>query len=342
MSKSTHANIFLLLLGLTLFVGYVFLRPYLASVLLGGVFAVVFYPLYGLLLRFVRFRALGAALTLLLVVCVVFVPLFLVTKKIAEESAGVYSFMTTNGNATRFAEEGIALVSKYIPGIESQVQAAQVHTYIKGIFLKVVENIGPLFSKTAEIILYVILTLFTLYYLLKDGAKFREKIMEFSPLKKSEDEKIFEKVKGTVTSIVRGSLVVGVIQGIMTGLGFLIFGVPNPALWGSVAIFAAIIPGVGTALVNIPAVLFLAISGSGTNAFLLLLWSMSAVGLIDNFLRPYLIGRDAKLHPFLVLLSVLGGIHVFGPVGFLVGPLFLSFLLALLEIYPTIVLKNNK
>ncbi|MEK7479231.1 MAG: AI-2E family transporter, partial [Patescibacteria group bacterium] len=67
-----------------------------------------------------------------------------------------------------------------------------------------------------------------------------------------------------------------------------------------------------------------------------------AVGLIDNFLRPYLIGRDAKLHPFLVLLSVLGGIHVFGPVGFLVGPLFLSFLLALLEIYPTIVLKNNK
>ena len=188
----------------------------------------------------------------------------------------------------------------------------------------------------------MILTLFTLYYLLKDGAKFREKIMEFSPLKKSEDEKIFEKVKGTVTSIVRGSLVVGVIQGIMTGLGFLIFGVPNPALWGSVAIFAAIIPGVGTALVNIPAVLFLAISGSGTNAFLLLLWSMSAVGLIDNFLRPYLIGRDAKLHPFLVLLSVLGGIHVFGPVGFLVGPLFLSFLLALLEIYPTIVLKNNK
>ncbi len=339
MSKNPNANIFLVLLALALFAGYVLVRPYLTSVLVGGVLAAVFHPFYGLLLRFVRLRVLAGLGTLLVVFCAIFIPVFIIAKSVAGEAASVYSSVTANGGANDLIERGAEWAAEYIPGVSAETGKTQITEYVKGSSVKIVERMGPIFSKTAEIAFHIMISLFTLYYLLKDGGRFREYLMEISPLKRSEDEKIFEKIKGTITSIVRGSVVIGAIQGILTGVGFTLFGVPNPALWGSVAILAALIPGVGTGLVNIPGVIYLALSGNTTNAVLLLVWSVIAVGLVDNVLRPFLIGRDTKLHPFLVLLSVFGGISAFGPVGFLIGPLFLSFLLALLEIYPTIVTK---
>ena len=126
------------------------------------------------------------------------------------------------------------------------------------------------------------------------------------------------------------------IQGILTAVGFALFGVPNPTLWGSVAAIAALVPSVGTALVLFPAILFLYWSGAALSALGLLLWGATAVGLIDNFLGPKLAGRGMRLHPFLILLSILGGIALFGPIGFLLGPLVLSMLFVLLEIYSVI------
>ena len=341
MPKQSNANIFLILLGAALVAGYILLRPYLASVLVGGVLAAVAYPAYELILRLVRFRTLAGIATVLLVVCIIFIPLYFVAKTIAGEAANVYSAVTANGGTAQVLEKALERVPEFVPKIKSEdIGALKKNTYLKDALLKVVEHTGSIISKTAEIALHIVISLFTLYYLLKDGKKFRERLMELSPLKKSEDEKVLEKIKVAVTSIIRGSIVVGVVQGVLTGVGFELFGIPNAVLWGSVAVLAAIIPGVGTAIVNIPGVAFLAIMGNTTNAILLLVWSLTAVGLIDNFLRPFLIGRDTKLHPFLILLSVLGGIYVFGPVGFLIGPLLLSFLLALLDIYPTIVKKN--
>lgn len=335
-----NANIFLVILGTALFVGYLLLRPYLASVLVGGVLAAVAYPVYGLLCRAIRFQTIAALLTVALIFCALVIPLFFITKKVAGEAANVYSSITANGGAEKLIKKGVERAAKYVPAVKSEIRTVEINTYLKDVFVKVVERTGSIVSKTAQMALHIIIALFTLYYLLKDGKKLREYLMVLSPLKKAEDEKIFETIRTTITAIVRGSIVIGIIQGVLTGIGFWLFGVPNPALWGSVAILAAVIPGVGTALVNIPGVLFLAVSGGTTNAILLLLWALIAVGLIDNFLRPFLIGRDTKLHPFLVLLSVLGGIGLFGPVGFLIGPLILSFLLALLEIYPTIVSKS--
>ena len=123
------------------------------------------------------------------------------------------------------------------------------------------------------------------------------------------------------------------IQGILTAVGFTFFGIPNATLWGSVAAITALIPGIGTALVLLPAILYLYFSGETLFAVGLLLWGMTAVGLVDNFLGPKLVERGMRLHPFLILLSVLGGVGFFGPLGFLLGPLVLSLLFALIEIY---------
>ena len=150
------------------------------------------------------------------------------------------------------------------------------------------------------------------------------------------DETIFNKLALAINSVVRGNLAVAIIQGILTAVGFTIFGVPNAVLWGSVAAITALIPGIGTALVIFPAIIFLFISGEALSAFGLLLWGVMAVGLIDNFLGPKLASRGMRLHPFLILLSIFGGIGFFGPIGFLLGPIILSLLFALLEIYSLI------
>mgnify|MGYP001572074651 FL=1 len=182
----------------------------------------------------------------------------------------------------------------------------------------------------------IFIFLVALYYLFKDGDKLKTAVVSLSPLQDIHDETIFNKLEVTINSVIRGSLAIALIQGILTAIGFAIFGVPNATLWGSVAAIAALVPGIGTALVLLPAILYLYLSGETLSAVGLLLWGMTAVGLVDNFLGPKLVERGMQLHPFLILLSILGGISFFGPLGFLLGPLILGLLFALLEVYSAI------
>jgi predicted PurR-regulated permease PerM len=140
--------------------------------------------------------------------------------------------------------------------------------------------------------------------------------------------------------VIKGSLLIALIQGMVSGTGFAIFGVPNPVLLGSVAIIAALIPNVGTAVVLTPAILYLYLTDQVWQSAGLLIWGITAVGLIDNLLGPTLIGRSSKIHPLLILLAVLGGLAFFGPLGFILGPLVISLLFAVLDIYERLLPRN--
>ena len=144
-----------------------------------------------------------------------------------------------------------------------------------------------------------------------------------------------------INSIIRGTLIIAVIQGVMTGIGFAIFGVPSPTLWGSIAAIGALVPGVGTAIVFTPAILFLFFAGNTVPAIGLLVWGIVAVGLIDNFLGPVLVGRGIRIHPLFILFAVIGGIGFFGPMGFLLGPLVVSLLYGLFEIYRLFMIEKK-
>jgi predicted PurR-regulated permease PerM len=200
-------------------------------------------------------------------------------------------------------------------------------------------NIDAVFSGIAKIIFNIFILILALYYMLKDGSTLKRNIIRFSPLQDMYDEQIFNKLQRAVNSVIKGSLVVGVVQGTLTGIGFAIFGVPNPALWGTFAVLAALIPGIGTALVLGPGILYLILTGSLPQAVGLIIWAIVAVGLIDNFLGPKLVGGGVHIHQFLILLSVIGGLSFFGPIGFILGPLVVSLLFALLEIYKGSIMK---
>ena len=204
--------------------------------------------------------------------------------------------------------------------------------YLKQGLSWILNHLGAVFSNFANMLATAFLFLISLFYLLKDGPKLRKKIIYLSPLNDADDETIINKLELAMSSVIKGNFVIAMIQGTLTAIGFAIFGVPNYILWGTAAAVTSLIPTLGTSLVFIPAIIVLFFSGQYFPALGLLIWDVLAVGLIDNLLGPKLIGRGMKLHPLLILLSVLGGIVYFGPIGILLGPIIISLLFVLLDI----------
>ena len=333
----------LALLGGALVLTFFILKPFLAPLILAAVFAAVIYPVYQWILKRLggTYKSIAALITVLLSIACVVLPLFFIGVQIVGEAEQLYSSLA-DGSGKVYLDSGLAWVeqslSEYVPGSESVVTSisSNIDAYAKSGLTWLIGYLGAIFSGVAVLFLKSFIFLIALYYLLRDGSKLRHKIIELSPLADTDDHTIFAKLKGAVNSVVRGTLAIALIQGILTAIGFMIFGVPNALLWGTLAAIAALIPGFGTALVIVPAVIYLFVAGNTVGAIGLLIWGTVAVGLIDNFLGPKLMGHGTQLHPLLVMLSVLGGIVFFGPMGIFAGPLALSFLFALISIYTNV------
>lgn len=341
-SKKPQIYFLLILLAATAILSFFILRPFLFAFVLALVFAVIFRPLHQKMLKYTfKHEALAAFITTIIIVILIFAPLIFLGAQILQELKDLYLSLAGGGKDNIFnAINKLAAAShRYFPN--TQDISASLDQYLKQGLSWLLSNLGAVFSNFAKMIMTAFLFIFSLYYLLKDGRKLREKIINLSPLNDDDDETIIKKLELAVSSVIRGNFVIAFIQGALTALGFSIFGVPNAILWGTAASIAALIPSLGTSLIFIPAIILLFISGQILSAGGLLLWGLLAVGLIDNFLGPKLIGRGMQLHPLLVLLSVLGGIGFFGVIGFVLGPIILSLLFTLFDIYPY-ASKNQK
>lgn len=219
------------------------------------------------------------------------------------------------------------LVQRFSPGF-----TVNTREYLAGFTSWIANKLGGVFTGTIDLAVKVVLSLIALFYFLRDGKQVKEKLLVLSPLSDDKDLSLIHSVKLAIKSIFLGSLVVALVQGILTGVGFVLFGIQNFALWGSVAAVAALVPGVGTALVWVPAVIYLYFYGSTGMWIALLLWSVFLVAMVDNFISPFIINKGMDAHPLLILFSILGGVQFFGPEGVLMGPLVLSLLFALARI----------
>ncbi|MDA1168840.1 MAG: AI-2E family transporter [bacterium] len=332
--KSELYFLLFLLLAIFILAFYIF-QPFLYSLILAIVFATVFEPLHNnILVRTNGRKGLSALLATICVLLVVIVPLSFLGIQIFREATDAYSYLAESNNASDLSHTitgGIQRITAISPfKLEFNVD---INQYARQGLNWLLQNTGSFFSNAAKALMGIFIFLLALYYVFKDGHKLKRAVIGLSPLKDIHDETIFHKLALAINSVTRGNLTVALIQGFVTALGFILFGVPSAALWGSVAAIAALVPTVGTALVTVPAVIYLYVSGTTLLAGALLIWGIVAVGLIDNFVGPKLVERGTKLHPFLILLSILGGIGFFGPLGFLLGPIILSLLFAFLEIY---------
>lgn len=321
---------FALLLGVMSVAFFMFL-PYLTTLAVAVTIAVVVYPLHRQCIRFMRGReSLAAFLSLLCVGLLLLIPLTFVGTQIYSEAQGLYQRIAENRDS--LTESLVGFLDGYIQQFAPQL-SIDLREYAGQGLSFIVSRLGPLFAGTAQTVLHTFLGAIALYYFLKDGPKFLRSVVALSPLPDTEDQEVLHRLGIAINSIIRGTLIIAITQGVMTGIGLMIFGVPSSTLWGSIAAIGALIPGVGTALVIAPAILFLFIAGKTAAALGLFVWGVVAVGFIDNFLGPLLVGRGIKIHPLLILFAVIGGLGYFGPVGFLLGPLVLSLLYALLDIY---------
>lgn len=342
--KNFQTYFFLGIIGAVLLVVVLMFLPYLSSLILAATFAIIFEPIHGRILRLVRRqKILASLLTILVILVVVLVPITFFGIKIFNQAQNLYLQVSTKNAAANSIDQISSnfedKVNKLFPKLGFSFD---LNDSIEKFFKWFFDNIGPIFSSIAQIFTNFLLSLIALYYIFKDGQRLKAVLFKLSPLEENHTIEIFDKLKTAIGSVVRGSLIVAAIQGILAGTGFAIFGVPNAALWGFVTVIAALIPIVGTATVLAPAIGYLFLFGNTGSAIGLLIWGMVAVGLIDNFLGPKLIERNVRIHPFLILLSVLGGISFFGPIGFLAGPLSLALLFALFTLYPAIVLARSE
>lgn len=314
-------------------------QPFLIALVLAAVVATALHPLYRGILRHISGSpGFAAFVTMMLVVVCVLGPLTFITMQVADDAQHLYVSLSDGGGMARLDsvfQYANDQVSQYAPSLSLSASelSALINQYIKNGLQWLIQNLGGAFGGITHFLVSLFIFLIALYYLLRDGIKFKQTVLQMSPLEDSDDEVMFARLKLAINAVFRGSLTIALIQGVLTGIGFVVFGVPNSVLWGVVAAVSALIPGIGTSLVLLPGIVYLFIIGATTPAIGLLVWSVIAVGLIDNFLGPRLVGRGMQLHPLAVFLSVFGGLALFGPVGVFLGPLCVSLLFALLSIY---------
>lgn len=206
------------------------------------------------------------------------------------------------------------------------------YSFVTNITNSLISYLSQLILNFPKMLLQLVVVLFTFYFVLKDKKQFFNYVQSLMPFSKEIEKKIVDQTKRITISVVYGQVIIGFIQGIIAGLGLFIFKVPNALLLTSIMIVAGIFPIIGTAIVWIPIVLFLFIEGNTGAAFGVILFGIIS-SVADNFLRPIIVSRRSKIHPAILLIGMIGGLYMFGILGFILGPLILAYLLILLEVY---------
>lgn len=309
-------------------------KPYLLTLAVAGMLAVILEPLYKRINSTVKSPNTSATFTIVLLLLVIIVPLILVSNQIIDESQGLYSRLSSGDTSysdyvslDNLAQYVDSVVRPFIPTFSFEPRQ-----YIGAFTSWVTGNIQGIFSGTVDLLIKVILGLVALFYFLRDGEEFKKNLLAFSPLSTAKDKIILDSLSSTIHSVLVGSILVAIIHGFITGIGLAITGVPNFTLWATAAAIASFVPFVGPSIVWVPATIYLYYYGWSGAWLILLIWSVIATVFMNNYLVPMIFNRGIRIHPIFVLFAILGGLQLFGPTGFLIGPLVISLLFVLIRV----------
>lgn len=337
LSRIVEYVFFFGLLALAGYMVWLIMAPFISALALAAIIVTICHPLHVRIKRITprQNKSLAAFITTMLVLVAIILPLILVSSVVVREVVSFYQELDSGSLAIESSIDTLeASIQSIAPGfqIDLSEQLRRSAEWFTG-------NIGAIFAGTVSTIFVFFIALIGSFYFFRDGREMLSLLIKASPLPDHEDKIIFERMARAVRAVATGTLLVALIQGSLVALGFTIFGIERAILWGSIASLGALMPGVGTSIVTLPAVVYLFFTGELVNAIGLLIWSSLIVGLIDNLVGPYLIGRGNNLHPFIILIAVLGGLSLFGPVGFVVGPVIVTLFVVLLEIYNQYIIK---
>lgn len=340
MPQKLEARTFLLFL-LAVSVGFLLLlKPFFGPVFWACVSTVIFYPVYQFLLQRFKGRTnLCALLTLLICVVMVVLPATFLISSVISEGAGFYKQL----------ESGELNPALYIEKVHTAFPALQQAIDRFGIDIaKIKENAidsamssGKLVAQQAlsigqntfKLLLNICLMLYLTFFLLRDGEYLLELLIRALPLGDARERLLVKKFGEVTRATIKGNLVIAMVQGSLGGIIFWILGIPGALLWGVLMAALSLIPAIGPAIVWAPVSLYLFATGENVKAIILIGFGAGVIGLVDNILRPILVGRDTKMPDYVVLISTLGGLSLFGVNGFVVGPLIAALFIAVWGIF---------
>ena len=340
MTDDRFRKAFLLALVIAVSVGFFLtIRSFLMTILVAAIFAGLAYPLYRYLqARLGGSRPLASAATLVLTIVLFVAPLLGILTVVVNQAIRITT--TVKPLVERLVKEPSYLDQQLqrIPGHElvapyrEQIltRAGDIIDTL-GTFL--VGSLSDATRGTVTFVFHAVLFLYTMFFLLMDGPAMLRAILAHLPLRDTEKEQMKDRFLAMTRATIKGTMIIGVIQGTMSGLAFWAVGIPDAIFWGVVMVVLSILPVVGGALVWVPACIILAVTGEFLKAALLAGFCSLVVGSVDNILRPRLVGRDTKMHDLVILFSTLGGIITFGPIGFIVGPILAGLFVTSWEIF---------
>ncbi|MBX7200571.1 MAG: AI-2E family transporter [Rhodospirillaceae bacterium] len=321
---------------------FTLLTPFLSPMLGALMLALVVFPLRE---RFARKwpaspNAVAGLLTLLIVVTVVVPVLVLVALFVREAALMVPA---VSAWLTEHQAQGLEGLPESVRGVWASLDAffTRVQFDVKAATIDAVKNVGnsaaaigaALVAGFFGVLFQLLILILALFFFLRDGPRMVKSVIDLVPMAEHNKTLVIQNLDRTLVAMVRGSVITAVAQGSLTGVGLALFGVPFAVLLGTLAVFMSVVPFVGAALVWVPGVIYLLITGEVWPAAALAAWGLFAVGLIDNFLRPIVVGGAAQLPTALLFLGVLGGLQVYGVLGGLISPLVIAGVIAFARIY---------
>ena len=326
--ENRFRRIFLLVFVLAITVVFLgMIRSFLMTILLAAIFAGLAHPLYSrLVLAFGGRRPLAALVTLLVGLVALAAPLGLVAYMVTAAA------IRLSENVRPWIQQFAMQPTSVAPLLELLPFSEYLEPYREQLLMKAGEwaaNIGGFIVAslstttvgTVQAVFNLFILAYTAFFLLLDGPQLLHTVRRFLPLREGERDLLLGKFLSVTRATLKGTLVIGIIQGTLSGLAFWALGIEHAVFWGAIMVVLSVIPLLGGALVWVPTAIVLALTGHWVKAILLVAFCALIVGSVDNVLRPRLVGRDTQMHDLMILFSTLGGILVFGAIGFIIGPI---------------------
>lgn len=331
---------FFLLVALTTLGFLALIASFLMPVFWAAVLATVFFPLQRrYVARFGGRQSLAALATILTIVGLVVVPLFLIGVAMSREAVDLHSQITSGAvdlqAPVRFLRRMTPLATDYVGGLGIDVEALvqRLSTSAVAVSQFVAASALGIGQDALRITALFFLMLYILFFFLRDGTRLVATLIRVLPLGDVRERQLLAKFAEVSLATIKGTLVVGVVQGAIGAVLFWALGIPAPVFWGTLMTILSVLPAVGPGLIWLPAAVILLATGNIVKGIIVIAAGILVIGLVDNVLRPILVGRDTQMPDYLVLLATLGGLAVFGVSGFVIGPVIAAFFLVVWEMF---------
>jgi len=330
-------------------VGMIYLlRPFFYPIFWAAIVAVIFFPIFKFINKQLKSSGASSIITIIIFIVFLLLPLTLFSILFINESVNLFNKLAQQDFLSGAKEVAVWVndtpLQPYVEIVQERWSGYAVNAS-EFIVVFVFNNIRNITQNSMSFIIMFFLMLYTLYYFLKDGEKMLKRVMHLSPLGDKYETLLYKKFTSTTKATLKGTLIIGGVQGFLGGITFWIAGIEGAFVWGIMMLIVSIIPAIGPFLIWFPATIILLAIGNIWQGITVLLIGSLIISTIDNLLRPPLVGKDAGLHPLIVLFSTLGGLLVFGISGFIIGPVIAALFLSIITIYNEYYrkeLKNNQ